>query len=87
MKVGRTAQLLCLVAALLLAVTLTEAKKKRAAEALLDANSLLKKTNRMQSPRRKSADRLVRSPEIKAELAADNAGFEGVGQGALQVAV
>ncbi|KAK5940510.1 tRNA-dihydrouridine synthase 2 [Knufia obscura] len=61
------------------------ARKKRAAEEFMQAQQ--HKRERRTSPLREQTEARGRSPERKAEIAADNAGFEGVGQGALQVAV
>lgn len=61
------------------------AKKKRAAEEALQQGQSKKERN--QSPAREADEQAERSRLRKAEIAAENAGFEGVGRGALEVAV
>ncbi|KAK5101347.1 tRNA-dihydrouridine synthase 2 [Lithohypha guttulata] len=67
------------------------AKKKRQADEMAAREAEQTKRGRMSSPMRDQSQEpqssSARSPLRKAEIAAENAGFEGVGQGALQVAV
>ena len=60
------------------------ARKKRVAEESMQGEQ--SKKERKASPAQESFEE-GRSPQQKAEIAAENAGFEGVGPGALQVAV
>lgn len=61
------------------------ARKKRAAEESLQSQD--NKKERRISPTLENNEQRRRSPLRKANIAAENAGFEGVGQGALEVAV
>lgn len=63
------------------------AKKKRAAEEAADRQGQQNKKERRISPHRENSKERGRSLLQKAEIAAENAGFDGVGQGALEVAV
>lgn len=63
------------------------AKKKRAAEEAADGQGLQNKKERRSPPVHEDSKDGARSPQQKAEIAAENAGFDGVGQGALEVAV
>jgi len=63
------------------------ANKKRAAEEAADRQGHRNKKGRRGSPVRGRSSERGRSPLQKAEIAAENAGFDGVGQGALEVAV
>lgn len=63
------------------------AHKKRAAQASTNREDPQKRERRSSpNARRNRSNDRGRSPQRKAEIAAENAGFDGVGQGALQVA-
>ena len=62
------------------------AKKKRVADESASRPKDNKRERRV-SPARSGSQERGRSPLRKAEIAAENAGFEGIGQGALQIAV
>lgn len=63
------------------------AKKKRALEGNSNQHNHQKKRDRKKSPPRKQTAVQTKTIEEKAKDAAENAGFNGIGQGALQVAV